>query len=110
MRSSFEQALGKLTGFVGSLFLLQGIDQIDRGKEPYFSAVMLDSLNAKGGGNMAFAVVLWVVMHAAIALTGHQHPDYRNPDVVIGGVMSHLFFAVPLAWVVRSSLSNKDNA
>jgi hypothetical protein len=59
---------------------------------------------------LPFAVVLWVVMHAAIALTGHQHPDYRNPDVVIGGVMSHLFFAVPLAWVVRRSLSNKDNA
>lgn len=51
---------------------------------------------------LPFAVVLWVVMHVAIALAGHQHPDYLDPNVVIGGIMSHLFFAVPLALTVKA--------
>ncbi len=53
---------------------------------------------------LPFAAVLWVVMHVAIAIAGHEHPNYLDPNVVIGGVMSHLFFAVPLALVVRSGL------
>lgn len=51
---------------------------------------------------LPFAAVLWVVMHGAIALAGHEHPNYLDPAVVIGGVMSHLFFAVPLALTVRA--------
>lgn len=53
---------------------------------------------------MPFAVVLWVAMHLAIALAGHEHPDYLDPNVVIGGILSHLFYAVPLALWVRSTL------
>lgn len=53
---------------------------------------------------LPFAVALWVVMNGAIILTGHQHPNYLDPNVIIGGVMSHLFFAVPLALVVRAAL------
>jgi hypothetical protein len=40
---------------VGRLFLFQRIDQIDGGEEAYLSAVMLDSLDAKCGGDVAFA-------------------------------------------------------
>ena len=57
---------------------------------------------------LPFAAILWVVMHAAIVIAGHEHPDYSDPNVVIGGVMSHLFFAVPLALVVRTTMSTKD--
>jgi hypothetical protein len=48
-----------------------------------------------------FAVVLWIVMHGAIALVSSDHPNYLDPSVVIGGFMSHLFYAVPLALVVK---------
>ena len=58
---------------------------------------------------LPFAVVLWVVMHAAITLAGHEHPDYLDPNVVIGGVTSHLFFAVPLALIVRAALPAKEH-
>ena len=51
---------------------------------------------------LPFAVVLWVAMHLAIAIAGHEHPNYLDPAVIIGGVMSHLFFAVPLALIVKS--------
>ena len=30
-----------------------------------------------------------------------DHPNYLDPNVVIGGFMSHLFYAVPLALVVK---------
>ena len=30
-----------------------------------------------------------------------NHPDYGDPTVIIGGFMSHLFFTVPLALVVK---------
>jgi len=48
-----------------------------------------------------FAVILWIVMHGAIALVSSNHPNYLDPNVVIGGFMSHLFYAVPLALVVK---------
>jgi len=57
---------------------------------------------------LPFAVVLWVVMHCAIIIAGHEHPNYLDPNVITGGVMSHLFFAVPLALVVRAVLSKKE--
>lgn len=53
---------------------------------------------------MFFAVVLWIVMHVAIAIVGSDHPNYLEPNVVIGGFMSHLFYTVPLALFVKSRL------
>lgn len=53
-----------------------------------------------------FAVFLWVVMHVAITLAGNDHPDYLDPAIVIGGIMSHLFFTVPLALIVKSRLAD----
>jgi predicted anti-sigma-YlaC factor YlaD len=52
-----------------------------------------------------YAVVVWVVMHLAIVAVSTSHPDYADPNVVIGGVLSHLFYAVPLALVVKRRLS-----
>lgn len=51
-----------------------------------------------------YAVVAWVVMHLAIAATSSTHPDYLDPNVVIGGFLSHIFFTVPLALVVKRRL------
>ena len=52
-----------------------------------------------------FAVILWIVMHSAIAIASSDHPNYLDPNVVIGGFMSHLFYAVPLALVVKRLMS-----
>lgn len=52
-----------------------------------------------------YAVLAWIVMHVAIALASSNHPDYLDPNVVIGGFMSHLFFTVPLALVVKRRLA-----
>jgi hypothetical protein len=54
---------------------------------------------------LIFAVILWIVMHSAIALVSADHPNYLDPNVVIGGFMSHLFYAVPLALVVKRLMS-----
>jgi L-rhamnose mutarotase len=54
---------------------------------------------------IGWAVVAWVVMHAAIALVSNNHPDYLDPVVVIGGILSHLFFTVPMALLVRRWLA-----
>jgi hypothetical protein len=51
-----------------------------------------------------FAVLLWIVMHVAIAIVSNNHPDYLDPFVIIGGFMSHFFYAVPLALVVKQRL------
>ena len=32
---------------------------------------------------------------------GQKHPDYTDPAVVIGGMMSHIFYTVPMALCVR---------
>ncbi len=50
---------------------------------------------------LPYAVVAWVVMHAAISITSNDHPNYSDPAVIIGGMMSHLFFTVPMALVVK---------
>ncbi|MBC2666842.1 hypothetical protein H7F51_15090 [Novosphingobium flavum] len=52
-----------------------------------------------------YAVFLWIVMHVAIAVAGDDHPDYLDPVVVIGGFMSHFFYAVPLALYVKHRLA-----
>jgi hypothetical protein len=51
-----------------------------------------------------FAVILWIVMHVAIAIVSNDHPNYLDPSVIIGGFMSHLFYAVPLALIVKQRL------
>jgi hypothetical protein len=40
---------------------------------------------------------------ASIATT--DHPDYFDPTVVIGGFMSHFFYSVPLALIVKRRLA-----
>ena len=52
-----------------------------------------------------YAVIAWIVMHLAIALVSSSHPNYTDPNVVIGGFMSHIFFTVPLALVVKRQLA-----
>ena len=52
-----------------------------------------------------YAVLIWIVMHAAIMIAGTNHPDYFDPMVIIGGFMSHLFYAVPLALIVKRRLA-----
>jgi len=54
---------------------------------------------------LAWAVIAWVVMHAAISLVSSSHPNYLDPNVVIGGVMSHIVFTVPMALVVKRRLA-----
>ncbi|WP_154641510.1 hypothetical protein [Burkholderia cenocepacia] len=52
-----------------------------------------------------FAIVAWIVMHALIMIASSNHPDYFDPNVIIGGFMSHFVFAVPLALIVKRSLA-----
>jgi hypothetical protein len=51
-----------------------------------------------------FAIVLWIVMHVAIAVVSNDHPNYLDPSLIIGGFMSHFFYAVPLALIVKQRL------
>jgi hypothetical protein len=51
-----------------------------------------------------YAVVIWIVMHAAIMVATDNHPNYYDPVVIIGGFMSHIFFTVPLALIVKRRL------
>jgi hypothetical protein len=53
---------------------------------------------------LLFAPILWIVMHAAIAIATSDHPNYLDPTVVIGGFMSHFFYTVPLALIVKQRL------
>jgi len=43
-------------------------------------------------------------MHVAIAIVSSSHPNYLDPNVIIGGFMSHFFYAVPLALIVKQRL------
>src|SRR5216684_8501323 len=52
-----------------------------------------------------YAVFAWIVMHVAIMVVSSNHPDYYDPVVIIGGFMSHFFFAVPLALIVKRRLA-----
>ena len=53
---------------------------------------------------LPLAAILWIIMHAAIAVAGPDHPDYLDPAIVIGGIMSHFFYTVPLALIVKQRL------
>lgn len=57
-----------------------------------------------------YAVFAWIVMHAAIMVASTNHPNYYDPVVIIGGFMSHFFFAVPLALVVKRLLAERRQA
>jgi hypothetical protein len=54
---------------------------------------------------LPYAMIAWIVMHAAIMVASDNHPNYYDPNVVIGGFMSHFFFAVPLALYVKARMS-----
>ncbi|MDR5773958.1 MULTISPECIES: hypothetical protein [unclassified Caballeronia] len=51
-----------------------------------------------------YAVLAWIVMHVAIMIASDNHPNYYDPAVVIGGFMSHIFFTVPLALIVKRKM------
>jgi hypothetical protein len=53
---------------------------------------------------LVYALVAWTVMHLAIMVAGDDHPNYADPAVVIGGIMSHFFFTVPMALFVKGVL------
>jgi hypothetical protein len=53
-----------------------------------------------------YAAFAWIVMHAAILIVSNNHPNYYDPTVVIGGFMSHFFFTVPLALIVKRQLAS----
>jgi hypothetical protein len=53
---------------------------------------------------LIYAVIAWIVMHAAIMIASDNHPDYFDPVVIIGGFMSHFFFTIPLALIVKRRL------
>jgi len=55
-----------------------------------------------------YAIVIWIVMHAAIMVATTDHPNYFDPMVVIGGFMSHFFYAVPLALIVKQRLAQAN--
>ena len=50
----FDERLSDLPGLALGFFLLQCVDQFDGREEAHAFAVMLDGLDAEGGGNMAF--------------------------------------------------------
>jgi hypothetical protein len=52
-----------------------------------------------------YAMIAWIVMHVAIMIASDNHPNYYDPNVIIGGFMSHFFFAVPLALTVKRLLA-----
>ena len=54
-----------------------------------------------------YAVLAWIVMHAAIMIVSDNHPDYYDPVVIIGGFMSHFFFTVPSALIVKRQLATR---
>jgi hypothetical protein len=53
---------------------------------------------------LLYAPLIWVAMHVAIMIASNDHPNYYDPVVIIGGVMSHVFFTVPMALTVKRML------
>lgn len=51
-----------------------------------------------------YAMFAWIIMHAAIMVASDNHPNYYDPVVIIGGFMSHFFFTVPMALIVKNRL------
>jgi hypothetical protein len=59
---------------------------------------------------LLYAVLAWIVMHVAIMIASDNHPNYYDPVVIIGGFMSHFFFTVPLALIVKRRLGPDPQA
>ena len=57
---------------------------------------------------LAYAIIIWILMHAAISIASSDHPDYLDPVTVIGGFMSHFFYTVPLALLVKSKSAGSN--
>jgi|SRR5579864_1716636 len=55
-----------------------------------------------------YAIVIWIVMHAAIMVATNDHPNYFDPMVVIGGFMSHFVYTVTLALIVKQRLEHAN--
>ena len=53
---------------------------------------------------LGYGAVAWILMHVAVSIATRDHPNYLDPAVIIGGFMSHFFFAVPLALIVKHRL------
>lgn len=98
---TFQEALGSLAYLLGiaihfGFALVWGV----------LFAVAWPGLRRRGWeaslAGLLLAPVLWVVMHVAIAIAGHEHPDYLDPAIIIGGIFSHIFYSVPMAlWIRR---------
>jgi len=56
---------------------------------------------------LPYAMIAWIVMHVAIMVASDNHPNYYDPNVIIGGFMSHFFFAVPMALYVKQRMSTR---
>jgi hypothetical protein len=54
---------------------------------------------------VVFAPIVWIAMRVPIILAGNTHPDYYDPAVIIGGFMSHFFFAIPMALYVKPQMA-----
>jgi hypothetical protein len=54
---------------------------------------------------LPYAMIAWIVMHLAIMVASDNHPNYYDPNVIIGGFMSHFCFAVPMALYVKHRMS-----
>ncbi|MEX3959450.1 MULTISPECIES: hypothetical protein [Trinickia] len=54
-----------------------------------------------------YAIFAWIVMHTLISIASSNHPNYFDPNIVIGGFMSHFVFTVPLALVVKRMLAGR---
>jgi hypothetical protein len=52
-----------------------------------------------------YAGFAWIVMHVAIMIASDSHPNYYAPVVIIGGFMSHFFFTIPMAMIVKRRLA-----
>jgi predicted anti-sigma-YlaC factor YlaD len=55
-----------------------------------------------------YGAFAWIVMHTAISIATTDHPNYHDPAVIIGGFMSHFFFAVPMALVIKRLLAQRS--
>ena len=51
-----------------------------------------------------YAMILWMAMHAAIAIASHDPLDCADPGVITGGFMAHFFVTMPAALTVKQSL------
>ena len=57
-----------------------------------------------------YAIIAWIAMHVAISIASDNHPNYFDPNVIIGGFMSHFCFTVPLALTVKRLLASHPGA